>query len=262
MKATSILYQFFFLSILSCFGCRSYKSITNDQQIGSTYYLKTIASAKPGQIIDSLQYPTTYKYVRRVINNLLQTGNVVHTKDFAWRITLIRAPNTINAFCLPGGYIFIYTGLLHFVDDEAELAGIVGHEIAHADLRHSIKQIRQQNRLAVLGTVANLATGIPIGGVAATLAARSFSRSDEAEADRKSVDYLYPTAYDARSVGRFFQKMVSQSKSGDKGYTFLSTHPSDALRVASVQKYWQSLGGKQGQTFQDDYKAFLLTCPK
>jgi len=73
------------------------------------------------------------------INTFTKTNK--HKDDFAWQVKIIDDPETLNAFATPGGYIYVYTGLIKFLDTEDQLAGVMGHEIAHADLRHSTRQM-------------------------------------------------------------------------------------------------------------------------
>ena len=75
-----------------------------------------------------------YKYIRGLTDKILNTGQVAHRNDFAWEVKIIDDPETLNAFCTPGGYIYVYTGLIKFLDSEDELMGVLGHEIAHAAL--------------------------------------------------------------------------------------------------------------------------------
>jgi predicted Zn-dependent protease len=159
----------------------------------------------------------------------------------------------LNAFCTPGGYIYVYTGLIHYLDSEDQLAGVLGHEIAHADLRHSTEQMTKNYglRLAIqffLGDVTLLGT------IAGGLAGLTFSRDDETESDLQSVRYLYDTDYDPRGVARFFEKMEQRGESLGP-LVFLSTHPNPENRVKNIMTEWKRLGSKKGKVNKEEYDA-------
>jgi predicted Zn-dependent protease len=93
------------------------------------------------QLLDSQSNVSIYKYIYSVRDSILNNNTLVHSKDFSWRIRIIANDSVLNAFCTPGGNIYVYTGLIKFLDTEDDLAGVMGHEIAHADKRHSSKSI-------------------------------------------------------------------------------------------------------------------------
>jgi predicted Zn-dependent protease len=167
----------------------------------------------------------------------------------------------INAFCVPGGNIYIYSGIIKFLDNEAQFAGVLGHEMAHADRRHTSQQltltygeslllglILGNNPSQLTQIIANLAQGL--GNLA-------YSRDHEYEADSYSVKYLYPTKYDAAGIGDFFTKIGSQSQPP----AFLSDHPSPSDRLAKITEVFNSLGGVHGQTYETDYQQFKSLLP-
>ncbi|MCB0581461.1 MAG: M48 family metalloprotease, partial [Phaeodactylibacter sp.] len=82
-----------------------------------------------------------YAYIRKIRDKILNTGKVAYKDEFAWEVKIIKDDNTLNAFCTPGGHIYVYTGLIKFLDSEDQLAGVMGHEIAHAAQRHSTRQM-------------------------------------------------------------------------------------------------------------------------
>ncbi|MFT5723194.1 MAG: putative Zn-dependent protease [Bacteroidia bacterium] len=210
-------------------------------------------------ILDSAMYPEAYAHLSRITDTILNSGKVEHRDDFVWQTKIIHDDSTLNAFCTPGGYIYVYTGLIKFLSSEDELAGVMGHEIAHADERHSTEALSKQYGTDVLfailfgndqGTLAQVAKGM-IG--------LKYSRNNESEADMRSVDYLYPTLYDARGAARFFEKIIDLGGSG--GPEFLSTHPNPENRVADIISYWEDKGGDAGERFEDRYKDFKNSLP-
>ena len=160
--------------------------------------------------------------------------------DWAWEINVIE-DKSINAYCMPGGKMVIYTGIineLNLTDDE--LAAIIGHEMAHALREHSREQISQ--RLATTGAVSIGAALLGLGSATqdmATLASDlvltlPFSRSMEIEADTMGMELMARAGFDPAGAVRVWQKMAALS-GGKSPTTFLSTHPSDSARITNLQ---------------------------
>ncbi|MFI5263259.1 MAG: M48 family metalloprotease [Candidatus Kapaibacterium sp.] len=144
-----------------------------------------------------LNNPTLRNYVQGIVNRIVQSPNVTN-KDFNYTVTLIHDDKTVNAFTLPGGPIYVYTGLMKYIDNEATLAGILAHEVTHADHRHSTQQMTKQYGLDevtqyALGSNASLAGLIAakLASGAENLTMLQFSRTDETEADANSFTDLY-----------------------------------------------------------------------
>jgi len=136
----------------------------------------------------------------------LNSNGIIYRDEFTWQTKIIHDDTTLNAFAGPGGYIYVYTGLIKFLESEDHFAGVLAHEIAHADRRHVTDQLTTVYGLSFLldillgeenpGTVAQIAAG---------LASLSFSRSKEKEADEYSVIYLCETEWKSNGAGGFFQ---------------------------------------------------------
>ena len=244
-KAGGGAINFFYLEDDKTFGAQVAEEIDNDQV---TY-----------PQLDSAQYPEIYKYVYSIRDSILNTGNVVHEDDFAWRIRVINDDSTLNAFCTPGGYIYVYTGIIKFLDSEDEFAGVMGHEIAHADERHSTAALTQQYGIDVLLSVVLGENKGTIAQIAQGLQGLKYSRGNESEADLRSVEYLYPTAYDARGAARFFEKI--EAAGGSSQPEFLSTHPNPDNRVEAIIAHWEELGGEEGERFLSRYQQFQNSLP-
>jgi Zn-dependent protease with chaperone function len=148
----------------------------------------------------------------------------------------------INAFALPGGPIFVNVGTVTAADNEAELAGVIAHEMSHVYMQHSVKQASKESIAQVLlgvlggvlpgGTAGSLARfGIQIGAGTMFL---KYSRGDEAQADAVGAIIMYKAGYDPRAMAEFFQKLEKQGGGG--GPQFLSDHPNPGNRVAAVDK--------------------------
>ena len=194
-----------------------------------------------------------------VENYLLGNGMAEDVKNYQWQFNLVQDQN-VNAWCMPGGLICVYEGLLPVTHDEASLAIVLGHEIAHAVARHSAEQYstayRQQYGLqigtAVAGALGAGSNAVSIGQAIASqgmsLASLKYSRNHESEADHLGLIFAAMAGYDPQVAVSFWQRMSAQST--NKTAEFLSSHPSDATRIQQIQrwmpealKYYKRAGG-------------------
>jgi len=206
-----------------------------------------------GKILDRSVNPELYHYLEKIKKNILKSGKVKYKNDFLWELHVIKNDSVLNAFCVSGGYIYVYTGLIKFLDNEAELAGILAHEIAHADNRHStIRMVWQYGVSAIIGIATGGDAGLLVE-IGRQLMGLTFSRSDEKQADECAVTYLYTTDYDARAVSGFFKKLVAQKRDSYMP-EFLSTHPASEARVQDIEAQWKMLGAKPGKWFAKEYE--------
>jgi predicted Zn-dependent protease len=235
-------------------------SIDQDKQMGLASVAEIEKDPTEYPILDSVKYPVAYAHINRITKTILDSGGVYAKDEFAWRVKIINK-DVLNAFCTPGGYIYVYTGLIKFLDNETQLAGVMGHEIAHADKRHSANQMVKNYGVTAL---ASILTGGGEPGALTTLAkgliGLSFSRADETEADKFSVKYLNGTSYDGRGAKYFFEKLIAAGQTGGSP-AFLSTHPNPETRVADITKVWECYGSKAGQTFDAQYMQFKASLP-
>lgn len=209
-------------------------------------------------IIDSAQNVKLYAYLYSIRNKILNSGKVVHKNDFPWQVRIINNDTVLNAFCTPGGYIYVYTGLMKYLSSEDELAGVLGHEMGHADLRHSTEQM---TKIYGVQTLLNFVAGDHelIKNLATNIIGLKFSRQDEAAADAASVRYLCPTDYNADAAAKFFEKIDKESKSSAPEW--LSTHPSPAHRIEHFHSLEVSLGCKGDKTYAQRYQQMIKLIP-
>ncbi len=157
----------------------------------------------------------------------------------------------LNAFATPGGYIYVYTGLIKFLDSEDQLAGVMGHEIAHSARRHSTSQMTKVYGVAALSSViTGNANPSMLEQVAISLIQLKFSRNHETDADTHSVIYLCDSGYNAAGAAGFFKKMEGQPTPP----AFLSTHPNPGDRVRKIEEKAEELGCGPGNTYQERYE--------
>ena len=157
---------------------------------------------------------------------------------------VIDGPTDFNAFALPGGFVFVYSGLIKMADEEDELAGALAHEIAHVAARHLTCRESKQELIGIASIPASIILG-GWGGYAARQAAGvvnpmlslKFSRNDEKTADYLGVQYMYAAGYDPNGAISIFEKLeaLEKQKPGAVG-RLLATHPMDSDRIAATQK--------------------------
>ena len=171
--------------------------------------------------------------------------------EFPWKVTIINDDKTLNAFATPGGYIYVYTGLIKFLDSEHQLAGVMGHEIAHSAQRHSTRQMtKAYGASALVSIVTGKSDPGQLEQIALAILNLRFSRNHETEADTYSVNYLCGTTYKADGAAGFFQKLEGQSASVPE---FLSTHPNPGNRVENIQRKAKELGCSGNATNTSEY---------
>jgi predicted Zn-dependent protease len=212
--------------------------------------VKTEIESHPAKfsLLDENSNKEIYNYVRGLRDIILNTNLLKYKDKFAWEIKIIKDDNTLNAFATPGGYIYIYTGLMKYLDSEDEFLGVMAHEMAHADLRHSTKQLSKN---MAVGYLLNAALGDKqaVEQVVSALIGIQFTRDDESEADNSSVKYLCPTPYNAAGAAGFFKKMLSDPVPPE----FLSTHPSPKNRVKDIEDLKSKLMCAGTNTSSDKY---------
>ena len=213
-------------------GSLNFYSIEKEIALGRQMAQEVEQTAK---IVDD---PVISEYVNRIGQNLVRNSDA----KVPFTIKVIDS-DEVNAFALPGGFFFINTGIIELADNEAELAGVMAHEIAHVTARHGTRQ-------ATRGQVANLAT-IPLiflggwtgygvrqaAGLAVPLTFLKFSRGFEKEADFLGVQYLYASGYDPTAMVQFFERLKAQEKKKPSSISkVFRSHPLTKDRIKLVQK--------------------------
>jgi beta-barrel assembly-enhancing protease len=234
-------------------------TIDQDRQLGAQVAAEIDGNPKEYPVLDSAQNKEVYAYLYKIRNNILNSGAVKNKDEFKWRVRIIKGDSTLNAFCTPGGYIYVYTGILKYLDNEAQLAGVLGHEIGHADLRHSTRQMTKLYGVDVLISIIAGDRQL-IRQVTQGIIGLKFSRDHETEADDASVRYLCPTPYTADGGAGFFEK-IAQAGSGGKTPEFLSTHPSPEGRIEHFHEAKIEHGCTGTNTYATEYKNMIKRLP-
>lgn len=208
-------------------------------QLGLTAYRDTLKKEKLSKD------PRLNEMVQRVGRRIAEaTGKT----DYQWEFKVVENDKMVNAFCLPGGKVAVYTGILPVTRDDAGLAAVIGHEVAHAIARHGGERISQQ--LAVEGLVAGTALAVAerdskkanlfaglLGAGATVGILLPYSRLQESEADRLGLIYMARAGYDPRAAVDFWRRMAGSAKGKSKPPEILSSHPADETRIRGIEKW-------------------------
>lgn len=215
-------------------------SETTEIQLGAQAFSRIIKESK--LCMDK----TIVEKVKEVGNRIAKVAN---RPDYKWEFVVIE-DSAVNAFCLPGGKIGIYTGILPYTVDEEGLATVISHEVGHAIARHGAERmsmilLSQLGQLALnlivdvenplMREALNKAYGVATG-VGVIL---PFSRKQELEADRIGISLMQKAGYDPRGALKFWKRM-KQARQGKEPPAYLSTHPVDDERIAQIEKILQS----------------------
>src|SRR6185369_6673671 len=213
-------------------GLGNWYSVEGEIRMGKSYAQQVESGSKV--ITD----PVIAEYVNRIGQNIVRNSDA----QVPFTIKVIDS-DEINAFALPGGFFYVYTGLILAADEEAELAGVMAHEIAHVAARHATRQLTR-SQYANIGTLPLIFMGGGIGyavraaaGFGLPIAFLKFSRGFEAEADYLGLQYMYKSGYDPSAFISFFEKIQAQEKRkpGTLAKAFAS-HPQTPDRIEASQK--------------------------
>jgi predicted Zn-dependent protease len=212
--------------------------VSPDQENQIGLQLKTELETKEGVVY--LRDPTVVEYIRGVANNVIQFGKR-DRPDVNWQVFVIDDSKTVNAFATPGGYLYVYRGLLEAAHNEAELAAVMAHETGHVVARHAAR-----NMVAAYGVdaVAALAGGNNPGlltQLGTTIAGQglllSHSRADETEADEYGARYAAAAGYDPRAFAAFFERLQRSEGRTPAALTYLSDHPATGDRIVHINEF-------------------------
>ncbi len=213
-------------------GLGDWYSLETEIRMGKQYAMMVENSVK------LVQDPVVNEYVNRIGQNLVRNSDA----KVPFTIKVIDS-DEVNAFALPGGFFYVNSGLILAADEEAELAGVMAHEISHVCARHGMRQMTRAN-IAQLATIPLIFVGGGIGygiyeaaGLGLPLTFMKFQRNFEAEADYLGLQYMYKTGYDPQAFISFFEKIQAREKKkpGTIAKAFAS-HPQTPDRIAASQK--------------------------
>jgi predicted Zn-dependent protease len=227
------------VAVLSC----ARNPVTGKRQIVLVSEGQEIALGAESHVAAQSEYgflnqPAVQTYIQQAGKKL---AAVSHRPNLDWHYTAVDSP-VINAFAIPGGYVYFTRGILAYINNEAELAGVMGHEIGHVTARHSVTQIsRSQAAQIGLGAASILSPTVgkfsDIAGSALGVWFLKFGRDDERQADQLGIEYAARSGYDPREVSNFFDVLRRLSEASDRETMpgWLSTHPDPGERVTATR---------------------------
>ncbi len=241
---------------------RKQRLVVSDEQVMSLSNQEYQNYMKSAKLSTNANNTAMVKRCGQRLANAVETylrghGFANEVSNYKWEFNLVQN-NQVNAFCMPGGKIVVYEGILPVTQDEASLAIVLGHEIAHAVAKHSAERIsneyKQQAAVSVLGSVASVAGMGPntasiassILGVGTKAWTSGFSRSQESEADHMGLIFAAMAGYNPQVALTFWQRMAA---AGNSSNSIFSDHPSDEKRIRQIQgwipeaqKYYKPVG--------------------
>ena len=229
---------------------RTHRISVSDEQVlslANQEYTKYMASAKKStNAVKTAQVERVGRRLAAAVETYLkENGFANDVKNYSWEFNLVQ-DNSVNAFCMPGGKIVVYEGLLPVASSDNSLAIVLGHEIAHAVAKHSAEQLskaqNQQMGTSILSGVLNQAVGNGVGDLAGAVAGQYFSfrnlkysRDNETEADYMGLIFAAMAGYDPQQAIPFWERMAEASGNSNKSDIYRD-HPSDAKRIAALKE--------------------------
>lgn len=258
------------LSILNSCGANIF-SVEDDVKMGGELDQQIKQDSKEFPVLQGHQ--DIKNYVNSLGKYVLENSKYIQYKNiFPYKFEIIHDDSTVNAFCIPGGYIYVYTGLIKYLDNEAALTGVIGHEIAHAERRHMTQRLTSYYGVSVILSLVLGSNPNQLGEIAANLFVGlgflANSRADEEEADNYSIKYLTGTKYYPGAITFFFDKIREEQKK--KGETpgeldrLLATHPLPQDRIDNVIVKLRKIKPKPDPTkglFTDEYQQMKSKLP-
>ena len=256
-----------FLNYISCSCCGLVFNSCSTAPITDRKQFKIIPenklNAQAAQIYEKIKEKETMSEDKKTLNKIIEIGNKIEksiseyfyksnlkdpTANFDWEYILIENKKTKNAWCMPGGKIAIYTGILEVTKNENGLAAVMGHEIAHAVAKHSVERasrgviLNTSTQLIDIftgGTLSqvNRVTGMNTVGLLSQIGIMNpFSRTQESEADYLGMIFASLSGYDIRETKKLWERMKASNK-GKQPAEFMSTHPSADTRIKNLNDW-------------------------
>ena len=227
-------------------------SISLDQE----WQLGQQMAAQVERSIQLVRDPQALAYVR-MVGERIHAVTPLANRPFDFEI--VNDPS-VNAFSVPGGHVYINSGLIAQADKVDELAAVLAHEISHNVARHVVKQIEQQQEISAIGSILlgqnpNALSQIVAQVVAGGVMAR-FSRADEKQADDMGLDFMTRAGYDPHGMLEFFQKLLAMDQGGNTSVArFFQDHPGTQDRINDISSRINAMGRTSGIVDDPDYQA-------
>ncbi len=245
------------LIVIACYSCatvpltgRRQLNLVGDAEVNqaaASSYKQLLTDPKTTVVntgADAQRVKTVGNRLAVAVESYLKTNGYGDQYNFQWEFNLIQS-SQVNAWCMPGGKVAVYSGLLPLAQTDGALATVMAHEIGHAIARHSAERISQQMAVQGAGAAVGAAAGNQsqttqsvvsgLYGVGGQLLLLKYSRNQESEADHLGLIFMALAGYDPHAAVSFWQRMMAQDKGGSS-FELLNTHPTDATRIADIQK--------------------------
>lgn len=185
--------------------------------------------------------PAALAYLQNIMNEITKSKSVKYADKFQYKIQIVNDFKTVNAFATAGGYVYVYTGLLKYCDNKAELASVIAHEIAHNDLRHATTRMTTQYGIGMLTSIILGENPeqwqVILANITSNLGILRNSRSDEYDADKYAYLYLKDTKYYPAGMKYFFERALNSEEGGKKPSDLemlFATHPYSQNRIDRI----------------------------
>ena len=216
-------------------------------------------------LLSADEFPEAYRYMRNMVGEITSSPEVLYADIYKYdSVRIIHRDDILNAFCTPGGYVYVYTGLIHYLDRADDLAGVLGHEIAHAERRHSAVRLQKEygrDRLMDFLLVGGVGlSGLIQAKILKDMLTLNYSRDQEAESDKYSVIYLKDTSYDCSGAAGFFEKLIQEGQDAAIP-EFLSDHPDSASRVREINAAADELNCQTASRQDSGWEQFKAGLP-
>jgi beta-barrel assembly-enhancing protease len=205
-------------------------SLSQERELGEQY---------AAQLDQQLRLTSDSALARYVTELGARIAGVTGREDIRWRFSVVESPE-LNAFAVPGGFVYVNRGLIERAGDMSELSGVLGHEVGHVVLRHSIEQMQKRTKTNVIVSLVCGLTDICVSevaqvaiGVGGDIVFAKYGREDETEADSVAVEYLVRAGIDPRGVPRMFERMLAErAREPTVVDAWLGSHPLEERRIA------------------------------
>jgi len=234
-------------------------SVRDDMQLGKEADAQIKADTKNYIFLkpSASNYRQVTGYVDKVMRKILQANHIPYENQFNYNVQVLKN-DVVNAFATAGGYLYFYYGLMKMLDNEAQFAGVVAHEMGHIAFRHATNEMTAQR---ITGGLVSL--GLKIGGAGKTaeqvaglahnLAFLKYGRDAEEQADLNGAKWMAKTDYNPYEMQGFFKKIRDSQRPPE----FLSTHPNPENRIKYIGQVLRKIGARNsGNTYTAEYQAF------
>lgn len=254
--AAPVVAALFALSSLACAGLPGVDEV-NAFTVQDEWRLGSELEAEYEQRLDLVRDPQALALLNELGQQLVRQGRLA---DRPWEFHLVRA-DELNAFNIPGGHVYVNTGLVLAAEEGAELMGVMAHEAAHGMERHATQQLTRAYGLQVMLSLALGKDAGVLEDIAANLAASGtlahYSREAEREADREGVRLMHAAGWDPRGLRRMFERLLSaRERAPGRVERFFASHPVTESRLQDVQEAVAALpgGGAGGRSDSEDFR--------